>query len=207
MKTAGGRRIAFLVLGLLPWTVGGCGFLFSHGPPTGYERMDHFSCTENNTAPVVDLVLGGLYLIDVAVFAGDSATRATYKNPDTGAAFSFALAVLSGVAAGVGFDKSKRCRAAKLEWAKRRAGVQAVVVTPGTDTLRVGEDAQLVANAFASSGAVVPDKVFTWSSSNDPVASVSKAGRVTAHAAGTAVISAYADDVVGTASIIVVSSR
>src|ERR1700688_191087 len=103
MKTAGAPRIGFPAPGLVPWTVGGCGvflspwtvggcgFFFSHGPPTGYERMDHFSCTENNTAPVVDLVLGGLYLIDVALLAGDSATRATTKNPDTGAAFSFAL--------------------------------------------------------------------------------------------------------------------
>jgi uncharacterized protein YjdB len=81
--------------------------------------------------------------------------------------------------------------------------VQTVVVNPAMDTLSVGEQSQLRATAYNSSGGTIPDEVFRWSSSNDAVASVSNAGLVTARAPGSVVIAANTDNVVGTASIFV----
>jgi len=98
--------------------------------------------------------------------------------------------------------------------AQRRAGVavpidlpSAVVVSPSDDTLGVGEHRQLVANAHSSSGTVIPNRIFMWSSSNDAIASVTNAGLVTAHAAGTVVIAANTANVVGTTRIIVTAPR
>ena len=85
--------------------------------------------------------------------------------------------------------------------------VQAVMVTPPEDTLAVGQRVQLVASAHSSSGTVVPNRAFMWSSSNDAIASVSNAGLVTAHAAGTVVIAANTGNVVGTARIVVSGPR
>jgi len=87
------------------------------------------------------------------------------------------------------------------------ADVQTVQITPAVDTLAIGERVQLVASAIASSGTAVPDRTFTWSSSNDAIASVSNSGLVTTHAAGAAVIAANTNNVVGTASIVVASVR
>ncbi len=85
--------------------------------------------------------------------------------------------------------------------------MQAVVVRPADSRLAVGEQRQLSAMAHASSGALMPDRPFLWSSSNDAIASVSNAGLVTAHAAGTVVIAANAGNVVGMASIVVTAPR
>jgi hypothetical protein len=49
--------------------------------------------------------------------------------------------------------------------------------------------------------------MFTWSSSNDAIASVSIAGLVTTHATGAAVIAANTANVVGIANIMVVARR
>ena len=85
--------------------------------------------------------------------------------------------------------------------------MQAVVVSPADTRMAVGEQRQLSAMAHASSGALMPDQPFLWSSSNDAIASVSDAGLVTAHAAGTVVIAANAGNVVGTARIVVTAPR
>ena len=129
--------------------------------------------------------------------------------------------IFSGAAAGVGFNKSKKCKAAKRALAARRMQdrverrepppadlvVQAVVLNPAADTLRVGERVQLTATAYSSGGVTIPNKPFRWSSSNDAIASVNNAGLVTAHASGTVVIAANTDNVVGTANIVVASRR
>ena len=115
-------------------------------------------------------------------------------------------------------DKVNRCLAAKRELAVRRAeaestraqaaaagNVQSVVVSPGADTIVVGVQVQLHAQGVASSGStVVPDPLFTWSSSNDAIASVSRAGLVTANDPGKVVVAASTNGVTGTASIVVI---
>ena len=195
------RAIAFL--GLVPAATGACGFIFSHAPPAGHEQMDYFTCTESNAAPIIDV-------IDVI--------WAFVIQSDIPIASRLVFAGLSGVAAGVGFSKSRECRAAKRAWAQRQraqgpgarrdpqavdAVVQTVVLNPATDTLTIGERVQLGAIAYSFSGGFVLNRMFMWSSSNDAIASVSRAGLVTAHANGTVVIAANTDNVVGTANIVV----
>ncbi len=176
---------------LLPISICACGFIFSHGPPDGHERMDYFSCTESNAGPIIDAIWGGLNVLGALVIAGDPAA---YDNPDARIASGLVWGVVSGSAAAVGFNKSKKCRVAKQQLAQRQAQGRAV-----------GERVQLTATAHSSSGAPIPNRLFTWSSSNDAIASVGTAGLLTAHATGSVVIAARTGSVVGTASVIVVA--
>ena len=211
------RLAAIAFVCSLPLTTDGCGLLFTHAPPAGYEQMDYFTCTESNTGPILDIVWGGLNVLGALAAASDPSA---YENSDQIVAVGLAWGALSGVSAGVGFNKTEKCRTAQQQLSERRANdrsgemdepadivVQSVILTLDHDTLTVGERVQVVATAYNSSGAVIPNKMFSWSSSNDAIASVSNAGLVTAYATGAIVIAARTDNVVGTASIVVVSPR
>ena len=80
-------------------------------------------------------------------------------------------------------------------------------MSPSEDTVAVGERVQLVASAHSSSGTVIPNRDFIWSSSSDSTASVTNAGLVSARAVGTVVIAAQTGDVTGTARIVVTAPR
>jgi hypothetical protein len=201
----------------------GCGFIFTNGPPAGHEQMVGFSCTESNTGPVLDAVWASINLAGALVAASQSEADYYDYGYTRGSVIAVGLtwAALSGSAAAVGFGKTSKCRSAKQAMFARlqqanaaqstpvtpRLGIdtlpQGVTLSPARDTLRVGEQLQLVATAHTSSGAPLPFKRFRWSSSNDAIASVSSAGLVTAHAQGQVVIAANADNVVGTATIVV----
>jgi hypothetical protein len=196
-----------------------CGFLFTQAPPAGHEHMDYFTCTESDVGPILDVVWGGLNLVGAVIIASD---REAYESPDAAIVSGLAWSILSGSAAAVGFNRVKQCRAAKGLLAQRQsqnhaapvatgpndpAAVQTVVVTPPADTLAIGATLQLVATAYHSSGVAIPGRSFTWSSSNDAVASVSNAGLVTANAPGMVVIAANTGNVVGTARLVVVAAR
>lgn len=209
-------KAKLLLLGLSSLLVTGCGFVFSKGPPTGHEQMESFTCNESDAPPILDIVWGGLNVLGAAVAASDPRS---YENPDQIVLVGLGWGVVSGFAAASGFSKSKQCRRALQQLAERQAqrranqptgvlptgapAVQAVLVSPSDDTLAVGERVQLVASAHSSSGTVIPNREFTWSSSNDAIASVSNAGLVTAHAPGTVVIAANTSNVVGTTRIVV----
>jgi len=206
-----------IVLTLIPLAISACGLLFTHAPPPEHEHLESFSCTASNTGPVIDVAWAALNLTGALVVAGNPDQ---YENPDQAEASGLFWGVLSGVSAGVGFDKVKKCVAAKRELAERKAkahsaagpslspaDIQSVQVAPSVDTLVVGGGVQLVANALDSSGAAVVHPAFTWSSSNDAIASVTNSGRVTAHAPGTVIVAANAANVVGTARIVVVAAR
>ena len=208
--------VVFLV-GLLSIGSSACGFIFSHGPPDGYEQMASFDCTTENTGPILDLVWGGL---NVAGALAAASNPAQYQNSGQIVTVGLAWGVVSGVAAGTGFSKSSRCRAAKLQLAQRQGGlaprpgplygdslVQAVAIQPPVDTVAVGEQVQLVAAAHNSSGSVVPNQLFTWSSSNDAIASVGLAGLVSTHATGTVIIAARTGGIVGVVTVVVVQRR
>jgi len=85
--------------------------------------------------------------------------------------------------------------------------IAAVVLEPAVDTLRIGGQRQLIATARSSSGMAVEGRLFRWASSNDSIASVSTYGLVTARAAGSVRVSAMADGLTGTASIVVLAPR
>ena len=83
--------------------------------------------------------------------------------------------------------------------------VVSVVVTPSGATLEsIGETLQLNASALDVIGNTIPDKTFTWLSSNENSVTVSSSGLVTAVAVGSATITATTDGVSGTAFVIVV---
>ena len=216
------RLTAIALAGFVAATTGGCGLLLVQAPPEGHEQMPYFSCTESNAGPIIDVVVGGLYAVSALLCAADPEGYEDYSGYNAGAcvAVGIGMGALLGTSTIVGFDKTKKCRAAKLQLAERQMQqrapveaqpidliVQSVVLTPSADTLAVGERVQLTASAYNSSGAVIPDRMFAWSSSNDAIASVSSAGLVTAHATGEVVVAARTDNVVGTASLVVVSRR
>jgi hypothetical protein len=212
------------LLGVLPAITGGCGLLLTHGPPEGHEQLDYFACTESSFGPALDAIWAGFTVLGVLIAASED--DESFGSPDAGALAAFYLpqAVVWGVSAGVGFNKTAKCRAAKRKlaerWARERglvAGepstrtaeslVRSVVLSPQTDTLTVGEQAVLIALAYDADGAAIPNATFFWSSSNDAIASVDETGLVTAHATGTVVIAARTDNVVGTVRIVVVPER
>ena len=208
-------RPRIVLLGLVPLLLSGCGFVFSHGPPTGHEQMESFTCTESNAGPTLDIVWASLNVLGAVAAAADPSA---YDNSGEIVVVGIGWGVFSSFSAASGFNKSKQCRHALQQLAERnaqrRAGVagsvdlpSAVVVSPSDDTLAVGGQRQLVANAHSSSGTVIPNRDFMWSSSNDAIASVSNAGLVTAHAVGTVVIAANTGNVVGTARIVVTAQR
>ena len=187
------------------------------GPPVGHEQMDYFTCTEGDAGPILDIVWAGLNVAGAVVCAADPDS---YENSGACVAVGLGWGALSGTSAVVGFGKTKKCRDAKQQLAERQSQqrapgreqqadivVQSVVLTPSADTLAIGDRVQLTAAAYNSSGAVIPNRMFAWSSSNDAIASVSSTGLVTAHATGEVVIAARTDNVVGTATLVIVSRR
>lgn len=202
-----------LATGLLALSLSGCGFLLTNGPPPGHEQLVSFSCTDDNAGPVLDIVWGSLNVLGALAIASD---RAAYDNPDLSIASGLAWGLFSGFSAATGFKKTRDCRQALAQLAARSPAaapppdtlaIQAVVLTPADDTIGVGERVQLVARAHSSSGAAIERRTYTWSSSNDAIASVSAAGLVTAHAPGSVVIAANTANVVGTARILVRETR
>lgn len=191
----------------------GCGFVFSKGPPTGHEQLESFTCNESNAGPILDVIWASLNVIGAVAAASD---RQSYDHPEQVIAVGLGWGVFSSVAAAHGFNKSKQCRQALEQLADRQARrhgtvggipVQAVTITPADDTVAVGERVQLIAAARSSSGEVVANRTFMWSSSNDAIASVSNAGLVTAYAPGSVVIAANTSNVVGIARILVLGPR
>ena len=82
--------------------------------------------------------------------------------------------------------------------------VASVAVTPGTATLvSFGETAQLTASAQDANGTAISGKTFTWSSSDESIATVNSSGLVSAVAAGLATITATSEGKSGTAAITV----
>ena len=195
----------------------GCGFIFTKGPPPGHEQLEYIPCTESDAGPILDLVWGGLNVVGAVVIAS---SPDQYENPDFAIASGLGWGVLSGFSAASGFKKVSACKGARQALAQRQAArgmtpatigdsalVISVVIAPPADTLAVGAQLQLVAAAHNSSGATVAGRMFTWSSSNDAIASVSNAGLVTARAPGSVVIAANTNNVVGTANILVTGPR
>lgn len=81
--------------------------------------------------------------------------------------------------------------------------LSAVVVTPGSDTLRVGETKQFSAVAYDTLGQPVAGAGFTWSSGDAAVFSVSPNGRVTGVAEGVDTVFARVGGRTGIATVFV----
>jgi len=211
------RAGRFLLCLPLLTAASGCGWLLMHGPPTGHEQMEYIPCTESDAGPILDIAWGVLNVLGAVAIAS---SPNEYESPDLAVASGLGWGVISGFSAASGFKKVSACQRARQALGQRQAArgkspvtvgdstmVTAVVITPAADTLAVGAQRQLLAAAHNSSGARVPGRMFTWSSSNDAIASVSNAGLVTAHAPGSVVIAANTNNVVGTATILITGPR
>jgi uncharacterized protein YjdB len=78
-----------------------------------------------------------------------------------------------------------------------------VIINPSVLTLRRTNTRDLVATARNSQNTIIANSTFRWSSSNSSILSVDQSGKVTAIAPGSVVVTATADQTVGSASIIV----
>lgn len=81
--------------------------------------------------------------------------------------------------------------------------VARVVVTPAGVSTTAGESVQLVASARTAGDLPIPDRPFTWTSSNAAVATVSSAGLLRAVAAGTATVTVTTGTVSATVPVTV----
>ena len=81
--------------------------------------------------------------------------------------------------------------------------VATVTVSPPTASIEEGETQQFEAVAETADGMVIPDVEFTWTSSDDDVATVDQTGLATGVSAGEVTITVTADDVTGTAVLTV----
>lgn len=207
------------VLGTLVLSLTGCSFLFVQGPPTYAQDVAYIQCTESNVLPTLDFIWGGLNLVGAIAIGQDPDS---YDNSDAAILSGLAWAILSTWSGATGLDRTDACREARrrASIAARAqpllapaptptgiaAGVAEVLITPAVDTARIGQTIQLRATAYHSSGGVAPNQTFAWSSSNDAIASVGRAGLVTAHASGAVVIAARTGSVTGIARIMVVEA-
>lgn len=71
--------------------------------------------------------------------------------------------------------------------------VASVTVNPTTASLLVGGTVDLSATTKDAAGTVLPDRTIAWSSDNESVATVAANGHVTAHAVGTAHVTATSE--------------
>ena len=81
--------------------------------------------------------------------------------------------------------------------------VASVTVSPPMVSVDVGEMQQFEAMATAEDGTVIPDAMFTWTSSDSAVATVDSDGLATGVSAGEVTITATADDISGSATLTV----
>lgn len=83
------------------------------------------------------------------------------------------------------------------------AVLTSITVTPATVSVAMGETRQMTAQAMDQNGVVMGGQTFTWSSSDDDVATVDANGLVTAVNGGTVTITATIQSVNGTAALTV----
>ena len=81
--------------------------------------------------------------------------------------------------------------------------VATVTVSPSEATIKEGQTQQFSATAYDADNEEVSGKTFTWTSSNNTVATVNNTGLATAASAGSAIIAASVDEVSGTAALTV----
>jgi uncharacterized protein YjdB len=81
----------------------------------------------------------------------------------------------------------------------------AIILTPSSNTIETGGTVQLLAQVTDPSGNLLPDRVVSYQSNNELVATVSASGLVTARAPGSARITATSDGRSTSASVTVIA--
>lgn len=86
------------------------------------------------------------------------------------------------------------------------APVASVALAGATNTIEAGETLQLTATAFDAASNVLTGKTFTWTTTNQAVATVSTSGLVTGQTPGTATINATSEGKSGSYSVTVTAA-
>jgi hypothetical protein len=104
------------VLCAFPLTFTACGWIFVSGPPPNHENLPTFNCTTSKTAPVLDVIWGGLNVLGAigAIATSEEDWVTDYPDYERGTVIGVGLAwgVVSGLAAKSGFQKVNDCNAA-----------------------------------------------------------------------------------------------
>ena len=85
--------------------------------------------------------------------------------------------------------------------------VHSITLTPSTASISVGDTLRIKAEATDANDSVISGVDYTWTSNNEPVASVDKSGLVSAHQQGAATITASADGVSSSTAVTVTDHR
>ncbi len=127
------RKVVGAALVSVVLVLGGCSLLFVQGPPGNHASLPTVDCSYRNTAPVVDTVLAGLAVLDLAIAAGS--TEQQWEDLNLGQKQSTVLTLalvrlaLYGGSAIYGYSKTSSCRQAR-EAAQRRQGWPAPGAAP-----------------------------------------------------------------------------
>ena len=88
----------------------------------------------------------------------------------------------------------------------RVAFERSVRISPSSDLVQVGDTVRFTATALDASGHPIPGALFTWSSTNEAIATVDGFGLVRGHAAGSSTIRAVSEGDTGTAVVTVTAT-
>ena len=110
--------LRYLALALVLGSASSCSFVFVHGPPSGFEQMDSFSCTESYFVPVLDFVGVGSSVIgavtaedEPGLFEEGGSLFALDK--ETQIAGNLAFGAVLAASAVAGLRRVNHCRAAR----------------------------------------------------------------------------------------------
>jgi hypothetical protein len=112
------------LLTLLATTLGGCSFLFVHGPPADHKTLPYFDCSTSNVLPTLDILAGAVTAIDaVGAGAGSSAFSTTGSSSTRADVAIFAgETALFAASAIYGYKKTSECRDAETDLLRRSYG-------------------------------------------------------------------------------------
>jgi trimeric autotransporter adhesin len=129
----------------------------------------------------------------------------TFTTSDASVATVSTAGVVTGVVPGkVTISASSGGKTGTADVTVTPTPVASVVVTPSQPTMVVGRTTNLTAQALSASGQVLAGRTVMWSSSTPSIADVSSLGVVTGVSAGSTVIFASIDGVLGWANVTVV---
>lgn len=137
---------------------------------------------------------------------GDTLTNRTFTWATSDAAIATVdgQGVVTGVAAGTAqITATAEGQSGSVTMTVSTTAVGSVTVTPTTATANVGATANLTGAAFATGGAPLPGRVFSWASSNTGVAAVTSLGVVHGISPGSATITGTSEGKSATATVTV----